>query len=58
MKIVEIMVQITQNTNGNGLIWAVMESGCDSEKVWYTVPKQNLAESSFFEISTSNLDLD
>jgi len=26
------MVQITQNTNGNGLIWAVMESGCDLVK--------------------------
>jgi len=32
MKIVEIMVQITQNTYGNGgaLKWAVMESGCES----------------------------
>jgi len=36
MKIVEIVVHITQNTYGNGgtLIWAVMESG-SSEKVWY-----------------------
>jgi len=35
MKIVEIMVQITQNTNGNGgaLIWAVWL--CPSGKVWY-----------------------
>jgi len=30
MKIVEIMVNFTKNTYGNGgaLIWAVMESGC------------------------------
>jgi len=43
MKIVEIVVQITQNTYGNGgtLIWAVMESGCALVKKFGTAPKQN-----------------
>jgi len=54
MKIVKIMVQIAQNTYGNGgtLIWAVMESGCALVKKCGTAPKLNLTESSFFEIST------
>jgi len=54
MRIVEIMVQITQNTFGNGgaLIRAVMESGYALVKKFGTAPKQNLTESSFFEIST------
>jgi len=43
MKIVELMVQITQTTYGNGadLIWAVIESGCHLVKKFGTAPKQN-----------------
>jgi hypothetical protein len=54
LKNVEVMVQITQNTYGNGgaLIWAVMESGFHVVKKFGTAPKQNLTKSSFFEIST------
>jgi len=54
MKIVEIMVHITQNTYGNGgaLKWAVMESGFHLVKKFGYAPKTNLTESSFFEIST------
>jgi len=47
VKFVKIMVQITQNTYGNGgaLIWAVMESDCALVKKFGTAPKQNLTES-------------
>jgi len=47
MKIVEIIVRITQNAYGNRgvLIWAVMESGCALVKKCSTAPKQNLTES-------------
>jgi len=59
MKIVEILVNITQNTCGNvsALIWAVMESGCALVEAFGTAPKQNLTKSSFFEVSTQNLKL-
>jgi len=54
-----MMVQITQNTHGSGgaLIWAVMESGCALVEKCGTEPKQNLTESSFFEISNKNFIL-
>ncbi len=52
------MFQITQTIYGNGaaLIWLLM--GFDGHLVEKldTTPKQNLTESSFFEISTSNLE--
>ncbi len=49
------MFQMTQTIYGNGaaLIWSVM--GFDGH-LCLTTPKQNLTESSFFEISTSNLE--
>jgi len=49
-----MMSQIIQNTygNGNALIWALMESGCALVEAFGTAPKQNITESSFFEIST------
>ncbi len=52
------MFQITQTINENGatLIWSL--KGFDGhlvEKIG-TAPKQNLTESSFFEIPTSNLE--
>ncbi len=52
------MFQIIQTIYGNGaaLIWLLM--GFDGHLVEKlgTSPKQNLTESSFFEISTSNLE--
>jgi len=43
------MVQITQNTYGNGgaLIWEVMESGCNLVKKLGTAPNQILLRANF-----------
>ncbi len=52
------MFQVTQTIYGNGatLIWLLM--GFDGHLVEKlgTTPKQSLTESSFFEMSTSNLE--
>ncbi len=52
------MFQITQTIYGNGdaLIWLLMEFDAHLVEKLGTTPKQNLTESSFFEISTSNLE--
>ena len=50
------MVQITQNMyeNGGALIWSVRKLAVHLVKKFGTAPKQNLTESLFFEISSSN----
>ncbi len=52
------MFQITQTIYGNGaaLIWLLMGFDAHLVEKLGTTPKQNLTESSFFEISTSNLE--
>ncbi len=52
------MFQITQTINGNGaaLIWLLMGFVGHLVEKLCIVPKQNLTESSFLEISTSNLE--
>ncbi len=52
------MFRITQTIYGSGdaLIWSLMEFDGHLVEKLGTTPKQNLTESSFFEISTSNLE--
>jgi len=45
-----IHIKICQTSLANCANWAVMESGCHLVKKFGTAPKQNLTESSFFEI--------
>jgi len=44
------MVQITQNTYGNGaaLIWPVMESGCALVKKFGTAPRTKILQKAHF----------
>ncbi len=52
------MFQITQTIYGNGAAFIWLPMGFDGHLVeqFGTTPKQNFTESSFFEISTSNLE--
>ncbi len=52
------MFQVTQTIHGNGaaLIWLLMGFDGHLEEKLGTTSKQNFTESSFSEISTSNLE--